>query len=241
MFIDFYKQHARIINSIVIVSLLALIGWLVYYFVFSFHITSITPNPSNASYLSPKLEVKFNRELTTDGLKVEGEGIEITSRISDKNTLEINLTSKRKIGETYKIKIIYLKSTSGDEFKNHTIMLAAVSSEASLTDADRDAILNKQQENKPDVLNDRIAGLIPYSTLQYAIEPTGRVSSDGKITIEIIIYLSNADVKINRQGAIDSAKQAALNYLREGEAGESTSPGGVNPDDYVIEYEIREP
>ncbi len=241
MLIDFYKQYAKLINSIVIVLFLGLIAWLVYYFVFSFHITSITPNPSNASYLTPKLEVKFNRDLTTEELKVEGEGVEVTSRISDTRTLEINIVSKRTIGENYKIKIVYLKSSEGDEFKNHTINLAAVSSEASLTNSDREVILNNQQENKPDVLNDPISELIPYSTIQYAVDPTGRVSPDGKIIISITIFLSNADVKIDRQGAIDSAKQSALNFLRNGVVLEASATQGVNPDNYVIEYEIREP
>lgn len=242
MFVDFYKLHARLINTVVVVVVLALIGWLVYYFVFTFHITSITPDPSRASYLTPKLELTFNRDLVSDGLKVEGEGVTVTSRISGKNKLEINITSNRKIGTIYKITIVSLKSSNGDEMRNHIINLAAVSSQATLTDADRDAILNEQQENKPEVLNDPISYLIPYSTLQFSIEPTSRVDNKtNKIIIKIIIFLSNADIKINRQAAIDSAKQSALHYLKNGASFESEEPQGVNPDNYIIEYEIREP
>lgn len=239
MLVDFYKLHARLINTVIIFIVLALIGWLVYYFVFTFHITSITPDPSRASYLTPKLEVTFNRDLVTDGLRVEGEGIELTSRISGKNKLEINITSKRKIGTVYKINIVSLKSTGGDEIRNRSINLAALSSEASLTDADREAILNEQQDNKPQILNDPISSLIPYSTLQFSIEPTQELNNN-KIVIRIIIFLSNADVKIDRQGAIDSAKNSAIEYLRNGASFEGDG-GGVNPDNYFIEYEVREP
>jgi hypothetical protein len=241
MLVDFYKLHARLINATIIFIILALVGWLIYYFVFTFHITSITPEPSRASYLTPKLEVTFNRDLVTEGLKVEGEGIEITSRVSGKNKLEINITSNRKIGTVYKIKIVSLKSTGGDEIRNHTINLAALSSEASLTDSDRKIILDEQQDNKPQVLNDPISYLIPYSTLQFSIEPTGQVDSKNKIVIKIIIFLSNADVKINRQAAIDSATLSALNYLKNGASLEAKEPQGVNPDNYTIKYEIREP
>lgn len=241
MFIEFYKAHARLINTVIVVSVLAVVGWIIYYFFFTFHITSITPNPSRASYLTPKLEVTFNRDLVTDGLKVEGEGVEVTSRVSDKNKLEISITSKRTIDRTYKIKLVSVKSVKGDEMRNNTITLAALASTASLTDADRDAILNQQQENKPDVLNDPISYLIPYSTLQYSIEPTGSVDDKNKIVIKVIIFLSNADVKTNRQAAIDSAKQAAMEYLKNGASFEAEEAQGVNPDNYTITYEIREP
>jgi len=231
--VAFLQQHRRLVLIFSAVLIIGLIAWAIIYNVFVFHITSVTPNPNNASYQSPRLVVGFNKELVADNLVVKSEDLAVTSRIEG-NKLIIDL-SDMVARKTYPIVIESIQSKGGSVIKNHTIILRAVTGDDSLTDEDMNIILERQQAGKSVVFNDPIFADLPHSTLDYAID--AEVFNAGtqfeKIVITITVKLASSDVKSNRAAAITRYQQSAMDYLNSLE--------GITLEDYTIETKVVDP
>lgn len=215
MLTDFLTRYKRLLIIGGGVAILLIIGWVVYYSVFFFHITNVSPNPNNISYLSPRFVVEFNKDLAADSAKVSSSDAAISASVSGKRLI-INLPADLEGNKTYVITINTIGSKNGDVIKDHSISLKTVLNSDSLSDADRKTILDKQQASKTSTINDPIFNHLPHSTLDYSM--TGSLTNDvggsHAITIDIEITLSAADAKIDSQTAVERYHQEALDYLR---------------------------
>lgn len=72
---------------------------------------------------------------------------------------------------------------------------------------------------------DPILAVVPYSTLSYDIKAT--IGEDDKLTVTIRAILSEADRRIDEQGAIDTAYAEARTWM---------SNNNLNPENYTIVY-----
>jgi hypothetical protein len=228
---DFYDQHRRAIFIGIITLTVIIIGAILFYTFFVFHITSITPDPRGASYLTPRLVVQLNKNIKKDSIKVVSKsGLNLETEVKD-STLTINILTSMKVNERYTITIESLSSESGDEIKNHDITLVTTKNGA-LNEEDEKIVLDRQQANKPDFFKDPILKYLPHSTLDYSI--ISKIyyvgTKDQKISIIITLELSAADVRTNRDAAIQQYKQEAMNYL--------SSLEGVDLSKYEIEVKV---
>jgi hypothetical protein len=215
MLTDFLTKYKRLLIIGGGVISILLIGWSVYYTMFFFHITNVSPNPNNISYLSPRLVVEFNKDLVADSAKVSSTDAAISSSVSGKQLI-INLPADLEGNKTYVITINAIASKNGDVIKDHSISLKTVLNSNSLSDADKKTILDKQQASKTSTINDPIFSHLPHSTLDYSMSGsfTNDVGGNHAISIDIEITLSAADAKIDSQGAVERYHQEALDYLR---------------------------
>ena len=226
-----YKK-TLIIAGVLIASLG--IGWAIYYNVFLFHVTSISPDPKAASYLSPRLIVNFNKEISTDNLKVTAQDISVTASV-DKKRVVIMLPEVLEADKTYKITLSSVDSKSGDQLRDYVIDFATVLNRESLTDEDYKIILDRQEAGKSEIINDPIFKYLPYSTLDYEMEGVIKNADTEfeKITIQIELQLSAADVRIDRNAAIERYKAEAMSYL--------DSLADIQLENYNVEVTVIEP
>jgi len=214
------------IIAIVIVSIAAV----VYYSFFTFHITKTDPGLERISRYSPIIRINFNKELSRgssdivilnkDNIsKVEVEGKQLRLFLKNINpdvdssyTVTINkLLSKDK---QYIIKDKRISfSTKDIEFSE-------------MSEADQKLIIDQQDLDQPSRNADPAFDIFPYGTLDYTID----FDQDKTLTVQLL--LSNADVKINRQSAIDRYQAEAQTYL------ESLD---LKLENYIINYVVVDP
>jgi len=227
------KYKKPLIIFVLLIATLG-VGWAIYYNVILFHVTSIAPNPKSASYLSPRLIVNFNKDISSDNLKVTGKDITVTAT-ADKKRVLIMLPETLEADKTYSITLTSVDSTSGDTIRDKVIEFTTVLGRDSLTDEDYKIILDRQEAGKSEIVNDPIFAHVPYSTLNYEIE--GVINNADtefeKITLQITLELSAADVRIDRNAAIEQYRAEAMAYL--------SSLEGINIADYNVEVTVSEP
>jgi len=234
MLFDYWVKYKRPIVFIGTTLAVLLIGWGIFYNFVIFHITSISPNPNGASYLTPRLIIGFNKDLVGESVKVTLDNKDLVTSV-DGHKLTITLPGDLTGNKTYDITIKAISSKSGDTMKDRKISLRTVLNSDSLSEADKKLILDQQQANKSSLVNDPIFTYVPHSTLDYSIE--GIVNNAGtefkKITLKISINLTAADVKINRDSAIKQYQAEAMNYLN--------SLKDIDISTYSIEVSVIEP
>lgn len=234
MFVDMYQKHKRLIILGGLALVVALVAWGIIYNVVLFHVTSVSPNPNNASYLSPRLVVTFNKDLAADGVAVTLDNNALKTAV-DRNKLTITLPGNFEGNKTYNIDINSVNSRAGDVIKDHIIQMHTVLSSDSLTAEDQQLILDQQEANKSPVINDPIFNYLPHSTLDYSMDAVinNADTSLQSLTIEIKLLLTAADVKIDRNAAIAQYKQEAMDYL--------SSLKGIDISKYNVEVTVNDP
>ena len=87
----------------------------------------------------------------------------------------------------------------------------------------RDAVTEMEKDIDP------IIEHLPYSTFHHYV--TANVGDDGKTGLDVIIYLiSSETIEENRQPAIDRYKAEIIEWIKS---------INLNPDDYIINYQIN--
>ena len=225
------------IRSIVLIGITIIVlsvGWYFYYSMYTFHIVKTTPGTSDIATLTPSMTITLNKEITSietvdsspsfdyiESYSFSGKEIHISfSDLHEKKTVSVLLKNIKSID-------------------NHTLN-KTVSFTPTLKDADElpEAQLKELLEKQDRETNenaDPIQAVIPYSTLNYALSLTllGQKETGGnKYGIDARIILSQADVNIDEAGAINKYKQDIHNYL---------TSHNINPDDYLISYNIEKP
>lgn len=234
MLVDFLKKYKGRLTIYGGLAALLLTGGLIYYNVFFFHITSISPNPNGASYLTPRLIISFNKDLVGNSVIVTADTIDVTSSVSNKQ-ITIMLPANLKADQTYAIHIKSVTSNKGDTLKDKVITLKTVLGSNSLSAADMQLILKRQEAAKAPVLNDPIFSYIPHSTLDYSID--GVINNAGTatqaITLTITIHLSAADASGDTNAVIAQYEQEAIDYIH--------SLKGININNYNVVTNVINP
>lgn len=234
MLTELFARYKTLLTLLGVIAVIGLVAWLVFSLFLSFTVTSTTPSLRAVSYQQPQIVVNFNKAIDESSLSIESESLKVAPEVVGPS-IRFNIFSELDPDNEYTILIKEVRSKDGMSLKNYSLQFTPELNDSSLTDRDNALILARQNANKDPILSDRILDITPYSTLQYNIRSyidTDR-SGESHITLEIEILLSAADVRINRQAAIDAAKQQALAYLAGLE--------GVNINDYTLIYTLREP
>jgi len=234
MLVDFFKQYKKGIIGVSIIGTVLLAAGIIYFSVFLFHVTNVTPDPNGASYLTPQLTVSFNKAIVPDGLEVKSDTIKIKTSIVD-NKLIITFLADLKANQTYPITITSVHSKNGDKIQNYLMTVKPDNNEKSMTSEDYKKVLQTQQESKSKVLNDPIFNHVPHSTLDYSIDSEiSNADTDAEsITLVVTINLSAADVRIDRSGAVNLYQKEATDYL--------ASFPDININNYNVQFSIIDP
>lgn len=231
MFIDILKRHKILFVSISIILVLIIVA--IYFVVDAskFKVLSVSPNPRNISYLTPRLTVEFSKPLAGDNYKINTNGVLTTAKVEG-NKLIISIDSNLKPNQSYDFTIESVRSSSGDEIKNYSIQIYS-SGNTTISDEERAIILSRQQDDKSPIINNPIFKYVPHSTLSYEIDGKIDTSKSKPITLVITVELTAADVRIGRDSVVESARQDAMTYLK--------SLTGISIDDYFVTLVVKEP
>jgi len=225
-------------RKIIIVAVLLIvisIAWVIYYSIFVFHISSITPDTGSVSRYAPVLRVHFNKELADGKVEVSGDIVKSSEVQAGNKTLVVYLKElDLKKDANYHFTISSITSKSGDVIKNKNITFHTKDiAFGKISQEDQKIILDAQQAAKPKLYSDVIFEYLPYSTLTYSIEAHEPVSDVPNVKVIITATLSAADVRIDRNSAVQKAYNDAKTYL--------SSLKGISLPNYDIQYEVVEP
>lgn len=231
---DILNQYKK--QIIVTVSAIATIGLGIFIYVqfFTLYVVSVTPSQNaTVSYLTPIITATFNKELSDESVDVEIPSGLVTSVFTEGKTLKINIFSGMAANKKYSFTIKSLQSTDGGAIKDHAIIFSTNAGD-SLSSADKALILNRQQQNKPGLIQDPIIKYLPHTADDYVIKPYLDETADGKgsITLEITLYLDREGAA-NKEQTVSRIKQNIQTYL--------TSLTDVTLSKYTIIYKIQEP
>jgi len=226
-----YRKFIVIAAALILIS----IAWFIYYSVFVFHISSTTPNTGSVSRYAPVIRIHFNKELADEKVEVTGSVVKSSEVQPQNKTLVVYLNElDLEKDARYEFTITSVSSSSGDVIENKVTSFNTKDIPYSeLSNEDQKIILDTQQSKKSDLYTDVIFKYLPYSTLSYSIDAHEPVSDVPNVKVIITATLSAADVRIDRNGAVEKAYQEARTYL--------SSLKDVSLQNYDIQYEVNEP
>lgn len=231
------KKIAVVLVPIIVIG----IGFLVYRELFTFYLKNTSPKTSAVSVNSPYLKLNFNKhlekegnELTLDNANGQPHHINL---VVDNKTLTVYLPSDLVEGNEYILKINHVAATEGKTYSGELRFTPQDIPYEKLDKAQQEEILRLQDERSESDANDPIMNHLPHSTLNYnlSLYVSDGLGSDvpaERIVLNAEILLTAADVRIDREGAIEQAKQDINSYI---------TSLGLDPASYQIEYSITEP
>jgi len=196
----------------------------------TFRMTSTTPRLTSINNYTPSIQVNFNKPIDGKGISIGPDNVVATTKVSG-TALTIYLQTLS-ANHTYTITIKSIRSTSGKVLTNIplTFKVAYVASSDNLSDAEKQAISNKQDQ-KPASLADPILNYLPYSTLTFMLTAvqTGSTQGQSALVIEAQILIPPNTPADQEAIDIPKFKQQAIDYLKS---------KGIDPTKYNIDYQI---
>lgn len=216
-----------------ITASIAVLGvcWFSYYYFFTFHIIKTTPSTRDIATLTPSISIQLNREIKdihTITISPNPDYIDSYS-FSGK---EISISLNELFAEKIEITLIDVQSVEGDIITKSLTFTPSEKNFSELPEYQQDEILVRQDKNT-DKNADPIQLVIPHSTLNYSLSLSivGQKPNGGnRYEIEARIILSQTDINIDEQKAIDTYKNDIDTYL---------TSNNIDPDSYTINYTIE--
>lgn len=224
---EFYIQYKVYIWVFAALLLIGLIGWGLYRLLV-FQVVSTTPNNnSKISAGATTVTFSFNKELgDISSIKIKAsDNIILKSEVS-KTNLNVYLVNLQQ-DKSYTIYLQNITSTDGqkiDDYQLHFSNLYIPYNQQS-REAQDQAIKTTDKGN----IDDQAVKILPKYDKDYSItyELFSEPSQKGKyVKLHITLLLSQFDV--NNKTKIAEYKNKALEFLKS---------NGLNPNDYVIEYD----
>lgn len=222
MLIELIIKHRL---KILIVAGLGVAGvaiWLVFFYIINLSVLGINPNLNRVSYLSPYLDVSFNKTISLDSLELEDpDNIVSKTDNNDDKTLRINFLQALQHGKEYTLTI---KSLSSDQdnskLYNYVIRFTPLDNDTLITEDELNTILERQ-ENKPVLTTDPMVDNTPYSTNEFYIsasEKTYMDNHDGTgeykvIEIKVNLFPDRDKLNSNYNKTINDIKIKANTYI----------------------------
>jgi len=231
---DIARYKKPIIITTIIIAV-ALIGWLVYFYFFTFSILSTSPSSDRVAIQSPTIKIQTNRTISNTAIKFDDHGAGIVASVNHFNkTVVINLYQNMVSERTYTITLQDITSNDGYAIDTFTYTFIPKNDDSLLSDEDKNIILERQ-DDKPAVVNDPVANATPLSTDSYVIKSTLNATPDGKGSVSLVatIFLTREDMIAGRDASIATyqaeitARLALIN--------------GYTPEKYPITYIIQDP
>lgn len=208
--IDFIQTHIRLVIGVIVTLFIATIVWSFVYLFVIFHVVSVIPDGSVLSKYQPEIIITFNKPVSDHNLEVlfANKKQEVTVR---DNQIRFVVRQNMDDGKKYNLVLKKIQSNSGDIIKDQIFSFTA-SSDSSLITPEQDKRILKEQDDKTGYFTDPIMEFLPYETLDYTV--SGVEQENGKILVEITISLTAADIRTDRQAAIDQYISDAMTYLK---------------------------
>lgn len=232
--LDLSRYKKPIIIALIVLGVMT-VGWLVYYYFFTFSVTSVTPQQGRVAIQSPILEIATNRTIADSEISIDdgGEGIVASAEPYGKSII-VNLFENMKADRQYTITLTGIKSTDGYSIDSFTYTFTPVDNAALLTPRDREIILQRQ-DVKPEILSDPVYNATPFYTDSYYVSSTLNATPDGKgsVSLQAVIFLSRDEAGAGRSAAVKKYTAAIEERLRGIE--------GFSADKYPVTYRVQEP
>lgn len=225
---DFIRKNFKLLVGVGVVMFAGIIIWSILFIVVIFRITSVTPGGDTISIYQPRIIVTFNKALSSENLKVTFDEKEAKTTI-DGSTLTVTLDQALSVNAGYVLEIKNIQAVSGDVIKNQKFDYKT-SSDPRLISPEDDALILEIQDDKEGYFSDPIMQYMPHGALNYTISG---IEKDEKVVIKISVILSAADVRIDRNAAIERARQDAMKYLG--------TLDDIDISTYEIQTEVVEP
>lgn len=229
------------ITKVIAIALFVFIsvtGFVLYKHFFTLYITSSNPSFSNVSYQTPAITLYFNKEIDSESVGIEDteqlfyleeNKIDKSSITLYTNTINLKAGQKKSFALT-------AKSVDGHEI-NEVIQLTIKDISFEKLPDDQKKLIKDIEDRKPDYYKDPIMQYIPYSTLEYSIDPnfTTIDSADESketdvLVLDIKVYLSDVDIDEGEDIVSQRYLEQAKNYIRS---------KGLDPEKYSINFSIE--
>lgn len=208
-------MNKKIIISWSLIILTAVIGYIIYYSFFTFHVTGVSPSPSKHSQHTPKIDITFNRPVkefktlqvlpTTAAadMKIDGKTITIFyEQLPTDEPVTITMTG--------------ITSQQGDVI-DYDLTIHPKEIDFDAVPKDQKEAMLEVQDRHTDANSDPIFQYVPHSNANYAIEAVrtdqDQETGEARYAIDITVTLSSADVRIDRDEAVTRYTKEAMDYL----------------------------
>jgi hypothetical protein len=232
------SQRMKVLLIIGLLALLLVGGGYQLWIKTQFRVLSVVPNATNSKVIPTStrvITIKFSKPLDTsqtygsDSLKENSNNI-VRDVTAEGDTITIRLDA---LGENsnYAFKLPDVKSSEGKVLSGLRYTFTARYVAYDKLSKEQQAQQTSQTDST--VQEDPLSKYLPYSTLDYSLVGSNETSDSGKyiFVVSARLYLSAADVKIDKQGAVNRYKKEIADYIRS---------KNLNPDTYLIRYTISE-
>lgn len=227
--VEFIQKNWKLILTAIGIIV---VGMFVYRQFFTLYIWSTNPNLSSVSYQTPFIELHFNKSIAEKSLKLDDPSSIIDSsktKFSNKSVRFYTKVEEFEVDERESFRIS-LTSTDGYSLSNKEVSFIIKDISFDQLPEDQQKVIKELENQKPDYYVDPIFNYIPYSTLEYSIQPNFIETADSKDTqqnalaLDVTVYIPEAE-RSNETEKIKLYLSQAKKYI---------SSKGLNPDDYLI-------
>lgn len=230
------RSKKKVIAATLLVCLAACAVFVLYGSM-SFRIVSVVPSFSKEVPTSTTVgKITFNQNIASSPenvMSTMSDPSAIVNRVEiDNNKLFVYFNSL-KDGQSYTVEFKDISSVKSKTMKEVKLSFTAkYMDEKDIPKQYTQLQVQKEQDNTPE-LNDPVLKILPHSTLEYEITSYFGPELDKKqkpVGLLVTVFPTAADDNTGLDKAIDRYKKKALDYVRS---------NGINPDDYVIIYDVQ--
>ena len=227
-----YRKQLIIGGSLI---LLGVLGWLIYFYFFTFSVLSVSPDAGRFSTRTPIIELQTNQTLSKDQKITIDDGSTgiVASVVPFKKNLIINLYQNIEADKTYTITLKNI--TAGEKYlMDYTYTFTAKADSSLLSEKESQILLDRQDE-KPAIVSDPVYAATPFSTNSYVVKSILGATADGKgsVTLSATIFLTRDDMAFGKDASVAKYTLEIKDRL--------TSITGYTAEKYPIVYKIQEP
>lgn len=232
----FIQKNWRLFTLAIVIIL---IGMFIYRQFFTLFISSTNPNLSTVSYLTPFIELNFNKPIQQKSFKIKDPADVIDEEMTRFGSIKIRLYTNTEKFDVDDIESFFVSATSTD---GHTLTMSRVSFTVKNISfdnlpSDQQKVIKRLEDKKPTYYTDPIFKYVPHSTLDYNIQPNFIETADSEqgeqnaLSLDITVYIPEAE-KLNEAKKIKQYLDEAKDYIRS---------NGLDPDNYLVNLIISNP
>lgn len=228
--INRFRKQIMAVFLLVIVLVVAGLVWNM-----RFHITGTTPTASQFNFITPFVDVNFNKALNPKEISIESSSIIKAYAVVQPKSLRIYLHEPLAINQSFTIVISSVESLSNSKLDNKKITLVANKVNFNLLTPAEQKVLIEDQSQYPPQVKDPILSHLPYGTLDYNLSASYKtINGKAQLILSAQILLDAEDISSaqTEQAAISTYEQQVSQYI---------SSLGLNPSNYDIQYAIVQP
>lgn len=231
---SFLAQNKGTIITLVVAVVVAVAAWLVYFFLVSFSIVSISPAANRMAVTQPIIQIDFTKDISTDNLDITLSPEGAISSIEPKGkSVIINLYDVLEAETEYTLTIHSIESVNGSVIKDYTHTFTPSDDLSLLTKEARDIILFRQNQ-KPAAMQDEAFNKTPITGDDFVVKSylDAAPNDQAVVRLEVTIYLYRS--LIEELGGYESAVNTV-----NAKANQAIKDAGLDIEKYDVEYKVQ--